>query len=522
MQSLLFRLWDADGDRDTSDHHDYIGATSLTMGELMGVDGGVPGRADRRILDDSGKARGQLKIYAEEKVHSSEYLVFSLAGRKLANKDGLFGKSDPYFVVNRLSEDGAWVGVHKSEVIKNNLNPRWSTQKLSLGKVGGDRYRPLRIEVWDYDKNGKHDYMGHCELSVHDILDRGERNDQSFDIAVVEEKKAQKKRNYTNSGHLCVTEARLVVIPSFLDYLAGGLEISMMVSIDFTGSNGNPLDPISLHAISSSGAANEYERAINAVGRVLEPYDADKMFPVYGFGARTSAGAPVSHAFRLVPSAEQEEVRGVDGILSVYKAAIPNVQFSGPTIFTPMIHEATQIAEEYRVLEEAGHPLEYLVLLIMTDGVINDMQNTIDAIVECSHLPMSIIIVGVGDADFSNMHVLDGDEHRLRNRSGKEAVRDIVQFVPFRALASLFQEADLARAVLAELPGQVEQYFRAKHVQPRPRVYTMGSSFGGRAGAAGVPSAPGPEEEPPLPGDETPKAGPAAPPSYFSATGGTS
>lgn len=41
------------------------------------------------------------------------------------------------------------------------------------------------------------------------------------------------------------------------------------------------------------------------------------------------------------------------------------------------------------------------MLLILTDGQINDMQNTVDAIVAASDLPMSIIIVGVGAADFS-------------------------------------------------------------------------------------------------------------------------
>ena len=36
------------------------------------------------------------------------------------------------------------------------------------------------------------------------------------------------------------------------------------------------------------------------------------------------------------------------------------------------------------------------MLLIITDGVISDMANTLAAIVHASTLPMSIIIVGVG------------------------------------------------------------------------------------------------------------------------------
>jgi hypothetical protein len=40
------------------------------------------------------------------------------------------------------------------------------------------------------------------------------------------------------------------------------------------------------------------------------------------------------------------------------------------------------------------------VLLICTDGVINDMNQTIDEIVRGSNNPLAVIIVGVGNADF--------------------------------------------------------------------------------------------------------------------------
>ncbi len=75
---------------------------------------------------------------------------------------------------------------------------------------------------------------------------------------------------------------------------------------------------------------------------------------------------------------------------------------------------------------------QYYVLLIITDGVITDMDQTRSDIVKASRLPMSIIIVGVGGADFSAMEFLDSDDKLLRSASGDVALRDIVQFVPFR------------------------------------------------------------------------------------------
>ena len=59
------------------------------------------------------------------------------------------------------------------------------------------------------------------------------------------------------------------------------------------------------------------------------------------------------------------------------------------------------------------------------------MEQTVDLLVGNCNLPLSIIIVGVGNAEFSNMVRLDGD-NGLYNSKGKKAQRDIVQFVPFR------------------------------------------------------------------------------------------
>ena len=56
-----------------------------------------------------------------------------------------------------------------------------------------------------------------------------------------------------------------------------------------------------------------------------------------------------------------------------------------------------------------------------------DMEQTIDEIVRGSDLPLSIVIVGVGKADFSKMDRLDADEEPLWSMGyGKYMSRDIV------------------------------------------------------------------------------------------------
>lgn len=65
--------------------------------------------------------------------------------------------------------------------------------------------------------------------------------------------------------------------------------------------------------------------------------------------------------------------------------------------------------------------------MIITDGVITDFDETCDAIVDGSDLPLSIIIVGVGEAEFDKMDDLDGDDTPLYSKKYRRyRERDIV------------------------------------------------------------------------------------------------
>lgn len=62
----------------------------------------------------------------------------------------------------------------------------------------------------------------------------------------------------------------------------------------------------------------------------------------------------------------------------------------------------------------------YHILLILTDGEIHDMKQTKDIIVNhASELPMSIIIIGVGNEKFKMMRQLDSDNELLVGSDGK-------------------------------------------------------------------------------------------------------
>ena len=247
---------------------------------------------------------------------------------------------------------------------------------------------------------------------------------------------------------------------TFVDYLSKGMQINLDIAIDYTASNNE--NPIPLHNIDGR-YENDYEKAIESCGSIIAFYDFDQLFPVYGFGGIPKGmGYPlnmVSHCVNINFN-EDPNIKGINNIIKAYRQSIGRVILSGPTCFTPIIDKV--ISEIKYDLENNQEENHYYILLILTDGCINDMPQTRDKIVEASYLPLSIIIVGIGNADFTLMKELDGDEKPLRNFRGELRKRDIVQFVKFEDFKrnnAINYGTDLTEEVLKEIPTQVEEYF---------------------------------------------------------------
>uniref|UniRef100_A0A8C7S8M4 Copine-3 n=1 Tax=Oncorhynchus mykiss TaxID=8022 RepID=A0A8C7S8M4_ONCMY len=347
-----------------------------------------------------------------------------------------------------------------NKVVKNNLNPTWKPFRIPLQSLcGGDMDKHIKVECYDYDNDGSHDLIGIFETTMTRLQEASRSSPAEFEC--INSKKQQKKKGYKNSGVVSVKLCQVVKEYTFLDYIMGGCQINFTVGIDFTGSNGDPKSPQSLHYISPQGV-NEYLSAIWSVGMVIQDYDSDKMFPAFGFGAQIPPTWQVSHEFPLNFNPANPFCAGIEGVVEAYRVCLPQVKLYGPTNFSPIINHVARFAMQATQQKTAS---QYFVLLIITDGVITDLDQTRSAIVNASRLPMSIIIIGVGGADFTAMEFLDGDDGRLRAPTGETAARDIVQFVPFRQFQNAPREA-LAQSVLAELPGQVVSYFSIHKLKP--------------------------------------------------------
>nr|XP_007147096.1 hypothetical protein PHAVU_006G0961001g [Phaseolus vulgaris]ESW19090.1 hypothetical protein PHAVU_006G0961001g [Phaseolus vulgaris] len=376
---------------------------------------------------------------------------------RLDNKD-VFSKSDPFLRISRMVENGDYIPICKTEVINDNLNPKWRPVCLG-GHKFGSKDNPLLIECFDFNSSGDHVLIGKMQKSVTELeMLYREKTGANFVIPSTRQRQEKVLKGQLFVDQYCEKEQF-----SFIDYVSNGFELNFMVAVDFTASNGNPLHSDSLHYIDAHCRLNSYQKAIMEVGEVIQFYDSDRRFPAWGFGGKIPDGT-VSHCFNLNGSPGTSEVAGVEGIMDAYGSALRSVTLSGPTLFGPVINMAAQMAAQSL---SSLNNTKYYVLLIITDGVVTDIQETMNALVKASDLPLSVLIVGVGNADFTSMEVLDADNgRRLHSSTGRVATRDIVQFVPMREMHS--GQISVVQALLEELPGQFLHFMRSRDIKPQP------------------------------------------------------
>ncbi|XP_051873554.1 copine-9-like isoform X1 [Pristis pectinata] len=439
--------------------NDFLGQIFVTLGEIIGSAGS---RVEKLLTGLPGKKCGTLILSAEELSNCRDIATMQLCANKLDKKD-FFGKSDPFLVFYRSNEDGTFTICHKTEVVKNTLNPVWQPFTIPVRALcNGDYDRTVKVDVYDWDRDGSHDFIGEFTTSYRE-LSRGQSQFNVYEV--LNPKKRGKKKKYVNSGTVTLLSFKVESDFTFVDYIKGGTQLNFTVAIDFTASNGNPSQPTSLHYMNPY-QMNAYAMALKAVGEIIQDYDSDKLFPALGFGAKLPPDGKVSHEFPLNADPDNPNCNGIDGVLEGYYQSLRRVQLYGPTNFAPVINQVARCAAP------VTDGSQYFVLLIITDGVISDMVQTKEAIVNASVLPMSIIIVGVGPAEFDAMEELDGDEVRISSR-GRYAERDIVQFVPFRDYVDrsgnqVLSMARLAKDVLAEIPDQLLSYMKTRDLKPRP------------------------------------------------------
>ena len=449
VQKIRFEVWDID-----PVGKDFLGGMDTTLADIVSFKG-------RQFIKPLiGKNRnlncGLMIIVCEEVVANKQILSLQFNAHDV-RKGFMNHKRDTFLQIYKSNEDSNYSVVHKSEVFRNSSKPSFKAVNLKVSTLcNGDLDRSIRIDLMKWRLNGDHRLLGSVFTTVNAMI-KSSPEDNKYPLV----KKAGDKKK---RGRLELMSCKLTEEVSFLDYIKGGTELHFAVAIDFTASNGVVSDPKSLHFMTES-YPNSYEIALKSIAEIISHYDPKSMYASFGFGAIVPPDKVPSHHFPLNGNPAHPYCNGVNDLINCYKNMLSKVILYGPTNFAPVILATAEIARHNQI------GMNYFILLIITDGIICDMDQTKKAIVRSSDLPLSIIIVGVGNADFRAMDELDSDDGLLQSSDGKKARRDIVQFVPLNRFIShgnhVHSMVDLAREVLYEVPDQIISYMRLKGFTPK-------------------------------------------------------
>lgn len=340
-----------------------------------------------------------------------------------------------------------WVPIYRSSPVENSWMPKWDEGLLDLDSLcNGDKNQPLRIAVLQHRKKDQNQVLAECEttlpmilqtqLDTHSTRSTHEASTVGFplydttsrqkvvgrlQVPLAEEHRfSDQGKTYErfpccyavvgddNSYHdPSIITVAAFPIPmaapntSFEDYIHNqGWRLELNVAIDFTSSNGDPRIPGTLHDMNST-TLNDYEETIVSIATALAPYTVGKSLgtTVWGFGCKFDN--VVRHIFQC---GSEPRVYGVGGILQAYKSVFDgDLIMSGPTCFDQVIQAAAVRARKYQQTQQRL----YSVLLIITDGICQNLQETQRKLHTYSICPLTTIIVGVGRADFTEMHRLD-------------------------------------------------------------------------------------------------------------------
>ena len=241
-------------------------------------------------------------------------------------------------------------------------------------------------------------------------------------------------------------------ISRFIDLIENGLQIKISFAIDYTNSNLNYTNPKSLHYIGNPEKINPYENCLRYFGELVGSYDFEHKIAMLGFGGVIPSTGETSHCFP-VSLTNNPYCNGIEEAIKQYKNSLPQITLDGPTYFFPVFKENLTMLKD-----NADCPTSiYHLLVIITDGIIHDLDEMKRQLIKNQDSPISMCIVGVGDLNFSTMYQLDCRTMPLEDKNGNKCGRDLCQFVRYKD----FKGPDkLTEHMLMIIPSQVEDFYR--------------------------------------------------------------
>ncbi|CAD5226669.1 unnamed protein product [Bursaphelenchus xylophilus] len=385
-----------------------LGYAIFTVAELV-VKYGI-GIEKEIIEDESGQKIADISISCtlRPKPHS---VLLQFCARGVSKKSLALGASQMFFEVKKVESRTGSVVLYRSETVKYGNKCIFKTFSLQSSDVNDSI-----LEVTCYQKDVKNAkiFIGSCE-TTYERLRIGPTLSNVYALSY-ENSKGQKKV----CGEFELLKFNEMVLPSFLEFITTGTLINVAFAIDFT-QNEFQVDPQNVQQY-----LDDVELAIKAIGEPLREFNISSAYAAFGFGAKVPPHFRESQEFCLNLDTDPY-CRGLDGVLDSFKTAFANTQPINMAHLSHVIYYVSKLAQNAVARCKAGQT-QYHILVLITRGIFDDIKETVQALIFASRAPISVVFVGIGELDLSELERLGTAGTRL-NYHGRKPERDCMQFV---------------------------------------------------------------------------------------------
>jgi len=414
-----------------------ISSITTNLGEIIGT-------KDQTVvfrISSKAGAHGKLVVRVEKVPDNNSTAFIDISARKLSSSSKWFsgGAGSFYYVLNRVVDSEESMEVYKSEVIKKNVNPKWAPFKVSMEALcQNQRDTTLRIQIFCHKYFG-FKLFGQCEFTVEELIQ----------LKTTEGvlSKPNKKKKY---GFLEVNSFHLGDNPTLADFFRDGFKLNLVMGIDFAPSKGPSNDD-------SANQDADLRTTLYNVYETLSPYLPDKKAAFYGIAGKPSGCAEPGKNFTLSGNHSDPWISGLERLKGAVNR-VTNVD-NLAALFEPLIEKAVKQAKQ----SKATGSKEYTVVVILTKGSIHDVETTLKSLLGCDVLPISILILGIGEKRFDKLELFEKEGFFLPADKVKRP------FIHFWKSGNFDSTETMVEESLKEIPSQLLEYMKMSDIKVGPQ-----------------------------------------------------
>ena len=245
---------------------------------------------------------------------------------------------------------------------------------------------------------------------------------------------------------------------TFLDYIISGIHFNYYIAIDFSNND--------FHH--NFELKNNYLITINGIRETL--YDFGSIFEVYGFGNNLKIGKILDDDsngqffFNLKQDKENSKCRGYTEIKYAYTDIIGKLDFSDEFMKEEKTNKLSPLLNYLlNKICEQRNIYEYNIIFILIDSLNEaQFQDCINCFIKSSLLPISFVIIGIGDNEQNFKYIRELCEIN-EDKSDYKRIRNNTYFISFKDCQNE-NHSTIKDKCMKKIPAQMCEFYEVHKI----------------------------------------------------------